>query len=43
MADPKEKNTVSYYFEGKEDDIVIENSIRDALVKLVIYQKLILH
>ena len=33
MADPKEKNTVSYYFEGEEDDSVIENLIGDALVK----------
>ena len=34
MADSKEKNTVSYYFEGQEDDGLIENLFRDALVKL---------
>ena len=34
MADRKEKNTVSYLFEGEEDDGVTENPIRDALVKL---------
>ena len=34
MTDPKEKNTVSYYFESEEDDGIIENLIRDALVKL---------
>ena len=34
MVDPKEKIMVSYYFEGKENDGVIENPIRDALVKL---------
>ena len=40
MAIPKEKNTVSYSFEGEEDDGVIENLIRDALIKLYFYQKL---
>ena len=34
MADRQETNTVSYYFEGKEDDDVFEKQIRDALVKL---------
>ena len=34
MAVPKEKNTVFYSFEGQEDDGVIENPIRDALVRL---------
>ena len=34
MADPKKKHTVSYYFEGKEDDGDIKNPIRDALVEL---------
>ena len=33
MADPQ-KNTVSYKFEGMEGDGVIENPIRDAIVKL---------
>ena len=34
MTDSEEKKTVSYYFEGEEDDGVIENLIRDALVQL---------
>ena len=34
MADPKEKNTVFYLFEGEEDAVVFENSVRDALGKL---------
>ena len=38
MTDPNEKNTVSYLLEGEEDDGVIENLIRGALVKLKYYQ-----
>ena len=34
MADPKDKNTISYLFEGQEDDCVNENPIRDGIVKL---------
>ena len=41
MADPKGKNTVSYKFEGNEDDGVNENPIRDALVKLLFYRRLL--
>ena len=34
MADPKEKNTISYQLEGQEDDGVMKNLFCEALVKL---------
>ena len=34
MAEEKEKNMVSYKFDGQKDDAVIEKLICDALVKL---------